>query len=135
VVEIDGGRGKAPSPRKETVKVATPEARRFAENLTRIVAKNWPYENVMPPKFEVYPGVKYDKIVRVEMQNNQRSVHAFVDADARVYKAASWNSPVAKPKYEDTQDALRAFRASERDRAIGNTHYLYASYKPNTEEN
>jgi len=116
------------------VKIATPEAKRFAEHLTRIVAKHWDSEFFGPPTFSVEPGVKFDKIVKTD-SDGQRSVHAFVDVEARVYKAESWRKPAARPKYDDTQDALRAFRNSASDRRIGNIGYLYASYKPAVNDN
>jgi hypothetical protein len=115
------------------MKVASQPAVRFAENLTRIVAKHWDYEYFGPPTFSVAPGVKFDKIVKTD-HDGQRSVHAFVDAEARVYKAENWNRPVKKPKYEDVYVALDAFRRSPGDRRIGNIGYLYADYKPQSGE-
>lgn len=135
-VVLDEGRGKDLGLRKDPVKIATPEATRFAEHLTRIVKKHWDYDYAQAPRFIVHPGEKYDKIVKIEVDKEGRevttgrSVHAFVDSEARVYKAESWSRPCKKPKYDDTVDALRAFKNSPGDRRIGNIGYLYASYKP-----
>ena len=57
------------------------------------------------PEYVISEGKKYYKIV---MQDNQRSVHAFVNkSNGDVYKAASWASPVRDARYNLLLDDAR----------------------------
>lgn len=58
------------------------------------------------PDYVIDEGKKYYKIV---MQDNQRSVHAFVNkSNGDVYKSASWKAPVKDARYNLLLDDARA---------------------------
>lgn len=68
--------------------------------------------------FAVLPGKKYDKITVKPHCSSQSFVHAFVDTDGNVYKAAGWKAPAKGVRYTSVMAAL-----VKADR-FGN--YLYA---------
>lgn len=50
----------------------------------------------------IVPGRRYHKVI---MDDNQRSIHAFVDKNTGdVYKPASWNAPAAHIRYNLLDD-------------------------------
>lgn len=67
------------------------------------------------------PGRKFTRVVMVV--SGSRSVHAFVDKDAKVYKAAGWARPADGVRYDlmNTESRARCF-----DRAHFAGGYLYA---------
>ena len=72
------------------------------------------------PDYVIDEGKKYYKIV---MQDNQRSVHAFVDkSNGDVYKSASWKAPVRDARYNLLLDDARAVLFNSVDPFGG---YLY----------
>lgn len=68
--------------------------------------KKMDYNYADPPKFEVEPGARYVKIVRVEQPNksctvksSSRGVHSFIDRrNGDILKAASWKAPAKHPR-------------------------------------
>lgn len=54
--------------------------------------------------FSVNPGNKYDKIVVTSY--GRAAVHAFVDADGRVLKAAGWSAPAKGVRYHSVVEAV-----------------------------
>lgn len=72
------------------------------------------------PDYVIDEGKKYYKIV---MQDNQRSVHAFVNkSNGDVYKSASWKAPVRDARYNLLLDDARAVLFNSVDPFGG---YLY----------
>jgi len=67
------------------------------------------------------PGNKFGRVVL--HTGNQRSVHAFVDAEGNVYKAAGWTGPAAGIRYSSVSAALAAAATYAAGWAGG---YLYA---------
>jgi hypothetical protein len=75
-----------------------------------------------PPQFQVMPGRKYARIVRVDGPRT-RSVHAFIKIDdGGLYKAASWAQPAAGQRYNLLDSASFAEVLRKADH---NTGYLY----------
>lgn len=53
--------------------------------------------------FHVQPGRKYHRIAYDSP--NQRFVHAFVDNEGNVYKAAGWKAPAKGARFADVETA------------------------------
>lgn len=62
------------------------------------------YNNLTPPVFIVEQGRKYSKVVLTDTHTAHRSVHAFVDKDGNVYKAAGWAQPAKGVRYNLNTD-------------------------------
>lgn len=75
----------------------------LALKLCDLLRKNYYLDgSTLDYDFVVEPGRKYLKIVMV---NNQRSVHAFVDAKTGdLYKPASWRGPAKGIRYNLVKD-------------------------------
>jgi len=75
----------------------------LTDKLCQILKANY-YMNgsTLDYDFIIEPGRKYLKVVMV---SNQRSVHAFVDAETGdLYKAASWRAPAKGVRYNLIND-------------------------------
>ena len=51
------------------------------------------------------PGRKNHRIVKTDKYGNGQSVHAFVDAEGNVYKAAGWKAPATGIRAQVRTDA------------------------------
>ena len=71
----------------------------------------------------IEPGRKYLKIVQV---NNQRSVHAFVDAEnGDLYKAHSWKAPAKGVRFNLFTDMPKLESIGKANRGMWAGGYLY----------
>ena len=69
------------------------------ENTRKHFTKHYPSLDL--PQYEVEPGRKYNKVVKVD---TQRMVHSFVDNEGNVYKAASWRAPAKGVRFNLNTD-------------------------------
>lgn len=91
------------------------------EWLCEVLKNNYQKDSNRNIEFEVEPGRKYYKIVKVV--GIGKSVHAFVDKETGdVYKAAGWNAPAKGIRYNLERD--KEVLAQHADWAGG---YLYKS--------
>ena len=63
------------------------------------------------PEFSIEEGRKYLKVIMVAA--GSKSVHAFVDRDGNVYKAASYKAPAKGIRYNLLQDPETCYRKAE----------------------
>jgi hypothetical protein len=63
------------------------------------------------PEFSVEEGRKYFKVIM--STSGSKSVHAFVDRDGNVYKAANWKSPAKGIRYNLLTDPETCYRKAE----------------------
>lgn len=60
-------------------------------------------------KFEINPGVRYDKIIVTPNRSSQTFVHAFVEcATGHVFKPNGWKSPAKGVRFTDATEAGHA---------------------------
>ena len=58
-------------------------------------------------RFSAMPGRKYDRIVQESASGSKnRSVHAFIDSEGNIYKAAGWSAPAKGVRFYTVDSAL-----------------------------
>lgn len=100
------------------------EAAAFSVEFVKQMNEKFPPKNAWDGKYDVVPGKRWDKIVRVNKDNPLAlSVEAFVDPEnGLMYKPAGWSAPAKKPRYSLVEQGVE-YVVAKADRTGG---YLYA---------
>lgn len=96
----------------------------LTDKLCQILKANY-YMNgsTLDYDYIIEPGRKYLKIVQV---NNQKSVHAFVDAKTGdLYKAHSWKAPAKGVRFNLFTDMAKLESIGKANRGMWAGGYLY----------
>ena len=96
----------------------------LTDKLCQILKANY-YMNgsTLDYDFIIEPGRKYLKVVMV---SNQRSVHAFVDAEnGDLYKAKSWKAPAKGVRFNLFNDMAKLESIGKASRGMWAGGYLY----------